>query len=227
MTPPISAPGNCRRDCTRSSACLTNIPSPKASIRAGASGWRARSSMRRPKSGLDRDSGLTDAMTPREAVVRLDSFVCDVKDTLVADGLHIFGRVPPQPDGEPTEMPYEACAAGERAALLAALDGQHVTPGPAGSPWRGRRDVLPTGRNLFTVDCRAVPSRTAAGQGEASRRCLADPASAGSRRLSAQRDAGSLGFGDHAHRRRGIRDGSAADGRGAGMGHHFRAGHGF
>jgi cobaltochelatase CobN len=118
------------------------------------------------ESGLDRDSGLSDAMTPREAVVRLDSFVCDVKTTLVADGLHIFGRVPLQSAGGQTEMPFEACAAGERAALLAALNGKHVAPGPAGSPWRGRRDVLPTGRNLFTVDTRAVPSRTAAEQGE-------------------------------------------------------------
>jgi cobaltochelatase CobN len=118
------------------------------------------------EAGLDRDSGLTEAMTPREAVVRLDSFVCDVKNTLVADGLHIFGRVPLQPDGNPSEIPFEACASGERAALLDALDGKHVAPGPAGSPWRGRRDVLPTGRNLFTVDCRAVPSRTAAEQGE-------------------------------------------------------------
>jgi cobaltochelatase CobN len=117
------------------------------------------------ESGLDRDSGLTDAMTPREAVVRLDSFVCDVKTTLVADGLHIFGRAP-QPVEDQAAMPFDACAAGERAALLAALDGKHVAPGPAGSPWRGRRDVLPTGRNLFTVDTRAVPSRTAAEQGE-------------------------------------------------------------
>jgi cobaltochelatase CobN len=116
------------------------------------------------ESGLDRDSGLTDTMTPREAVVRLDSFVCDVKTTLVADGLHIFGRAPP-PVEDQAAMPFEACAAGERAALLAALDGKHVAPGPAGSPWRGRRDVLPTGRNLFTVDTRAVPSRTAAEQG--------------------------------------------------------------
>jgi cobaltochelatase CobN len=115
-------------------------------------------------SGLDRDSGLTDTMTPREAVVRLDSFVCDVKTTLVADGLHIFGRAPP-PTEDQVAMPFEACAAGERAALLAALDGKHVAPGPAGSPWRGRRDVVPTGRNLFTVDTRAVPSRTAAEQG--------------------------------------------------------------
>ena len=99
-------------------------------------------------------------------MVRLDSFVCDVKNTLVADGLHIFGRVPPQIGEDQRDIPYEACAAGERAALLAALDGKHVAPGPAGSPWRGRRDVLPTGRNLFTVDTRAVPSRNAAEQGK-------------------------------------------------------------
>lgn len=118
------------------------------------------------ESGLDRDSGLTDTMAPDEALVRLDGFVCDIKNTLVADGLHVFGRVPPRTDGDQREIPYEACAAGERAALLAALDGKHVAPGPAGSPWRGRRDVLPTGRNLFTVDNRAVPSRTAAEQGK-------------------------------------------------------------
>ncbi len=41
-----------------------------------------------------------------------------------------------------------ASAAAERAALLAALDGARVAPGPAGAPARGRRDVLPTGRNL-------------------------------------------------------------------------------
>lgn len=116
------------------------------------------------ETGLDRDSGLSDTMTPREALVRLDSFVCDVKTTLVADGLHVFGRST-RVQGQ-AEMPYEACATGERTALLAALDGKHVAPGPAGSPWRGRRDVLPTGRNLFTVDTRAVPSCSATEQGE-------------------------------------------------------------
>jgi cobaltochelatase CobN len=118
------------------------------------------------ESGLDRDSGLHDAMTPLESVLRLDSFVCDVKDTLVADGLHIFGRVPPHIGENQRDIPYEACAAAECTALLAALDGKHVTPGPSGSPWRGRRDVLPTGRNLYTVDTRAVPSRNAAEQGK-------------------------------------------------------------
>ncbi len=117
------------------------------------------------ESGLDRDSGLNQTMTPGEALVRLDAFVCDVKTTLVADGLHVFGRAPSSPEDQ-AAMPFEACARSERAALLAALDGKHVVPGPAGSPWRGRRDVLPTGRNLFTVDTRAVPSRTAAEQGQ-------------------------------------------------------------
>jgi cobaltochelatase CobN len=36
-----------------------------------------------------------------------------------------------------------------------------VAPGPAGAPARGRTDVLPTGRNLFGIDPRAVPTGTA------------------------------------------------------------------
>jgi cobaltochelatase CobN len=49
----------------------------------------------------------------------------------------------------------------ERAALIAALDGRRIAAGPAGSPSRGRRDVLPTGRNLFTADPRTLPTPTA------------------------------------------------------------------
>src|SRR5205085_238348 len=37
-----------------------------------------------------------------------------------------------------------------------------VAPGPAGAPSRGRADVLPTGRNLTSIDPRAIPTRTAA-----------------------------------------------------------------
>jgi cobaltochelatase CobN len=40
-----------------------------------------------------------------------------------------------------------------------------VAAGPAGSPYRGRSDVLPTGRNLFAVDPRAVPTPSAHAQG--------------------------------------------------------------
>ena len=55
----------------------------------------------------------------------------------------------------------EASGDAELAALLAGLDGRFVAPGPSGAPSRGRPDVLPTGRNFFAVDLRAVPTESA------------------------------------------------------------------
>jgi len=49
----------------------------------------------------------------------------------------------------------------ETEAVLTALDGGFVAPGPSGAPSRGRPDVLPTGRNFYSVDVRAVPTETA------------------------------------------------------------------
>ena len=46
-------------------------------------------------------------------------------------------------------------------AVLHALDGGHVPAGPSGSPLRGLVNVLPTGRNFYAVDPKAVPSRLA------------------------------------------------------------------
>ncbi len=54
-----------------------------------------------------------------------------------------------------------ASGAREMAALLDGLDGRFVAPGPSGAPTRGRLDVLPTGRNFFSVDSRAIPTRAA------------------------------------------------------------------
>jgi len=45
--------------------------------------------------------------------------------------------------------------------LLGALDGRHVPAGPSGAPTRGMAHVLPTGRNFFSVDPKAIPSRLA------------------------------------------------------------------
>lgn len=45
--------------------------------------------------------------------------------------------------------------------LLRGLDGQYVPAGAAGAPTRGRPDVLPTGRNFYSVDIRAIPTETA------------------------------------------------------------------
>ncbi len=101
--------------------------------------------------GVEDDLGLPPGASAAEAITRIDRFVCDIKESQYGEGLHVFGR--------------GACGTEERAGLLAALDGKRVAAGPSGSPARGRSDVLPTGRNLYAVDPRAVPSRAAHAQG--------------------------------------------------------------
>ena len=55
----------------------------------------------------------------------------------------------------------DACGPHELHQLSRALQGRFVPPGPSGSPSRGRPDVLPTGRNFYAVDTRAIPTPTA------------------------------------------------------------------
>ncbi|HEY6501596.1 MAG TPA: cobaltochelatase subunit CobN [Streptosporangiaceae bacterium] len=70
----------------------------------------------------------------REAVVRVLQFAC-------------------------TEVvPRLAATDGEIAAVLTALSGGYVPAGPSGSPTRGLVNVLPTGRNFYSVDPKAIPS---------------------------------------------------------------------
>ncbi len=64
------------------------------------------------------------------------------------------------------------CADAETTALLAGLGGRAVAPGPSGAPTRGRPEVLPTGRNFFSVDARAVPTPAAWRIGKASAEAL-------------------------------------------------------
>ncbi|MGO6737828.1 cobaltochelatase subunit CobN [Rhizobium ruizarguesonis] len=54
-----------------------------------------------------------------------------------------------------------ACGPAEIEGLLKGLDGRFVAPGSSGAPTRGRPDVLPTGRNFYSVDSRAVPTPAA------------------------------------------------------------------
>ncbi len=102
------------------------------------------------------------AETPMvDALAALDAHLCDLGETAFRDGLHVFGRA-----AESESDTVVASARSERAGLLAALDGRFVPPGPAGSPSRGRTDVMPTGRNLTTLDPRALPTRAATLLGE-------------------------------------------------------------
>jgi len=54
-----------------------------------------------------------------------------------------------------------ACGESEIDGLLAGLNGRFVEPGSSGAPTRGRPDVLPTGRNFYSVDTRTVPTPAA------------------------------------------------------------------
>jgi cobaltochelatase CobN len=213
-------------------------------------------------SRLDEDAGITPQMDETDALTRLDTYLCELKESQIRDGLHIFGTSPagdqerdltvallrvPRGDGtggdasliralardcgiDPENLdpldcemgaPYNgprhkflwaagsvvdpwrtngdtverleklaqlavqwpetpkhfrhtgpvleaahgeiipairACGEAERCALLAGLEGRFIPPGPSGAPTRGRPDVLPTGRNFFSVDSRAIPT---------------------------------------------------------------------
>ncbi|QDH17749.1 cobaltochelatase subunit CobN [Swingsia samuiensis] len=109
-----------------------------------------------------------------EALARLDAYLCDVKDLQIRDGLHVFGQAAPKVTqlaenmasiaGVPTSAVnniLQKCGEAEMKALLDGLSGRFVSSGPSGAPTRGRLDVLPTGRNLYTMDPRAVPTASA------------------------------------------------------------------
>ncbi|HEY8267466.1 MAG TPA: cobaltochelatase subunit CobN, partial [Xanthobacteraceae bacterium] len=132
---------------------------------------------RAENAGVLAESGAKCDMSEDDQLARLDAYLCDVKDLQIRDGLHIFGRTPeparrqellsalqasnPGVSAEMLSSRLDIVASNERAALIAALDAKFVAPGPSGAPTRGRADVLPTGRNLYTIDPRAVPTRSA------------------------------------------------------------------
>ncbi len=123
--------------------------------------------------GLLREIGAPPDASDEDALARLDAFLCDVKVLRVSDGLHVLGVAPAPPrraallqalgagEGSPVAAALDGSAPAELDAVLDALDGRFVPAGPSGCPASGRADVLPTGRNLHTVDPRAVPTPAA------------------------------------------------------------------
>ena len=106
------------------------------------------------RSGFAAECGVSRETDIAETLTRLDAWMCDLKEMRIGDGLHVFGRS----DNDPAR---DACARAERGALISALAGRFIEPGPAGAPSRGRADVLPTGRNLYCIDPRHSPTQTA------------------------------------------------------------------
>ncbi len=126
------------------------------------------------ETGLMADAGLNDSAATSDLLGDLDAWLCDIKEMRIADGLHVFGRANSAAVNQDTlrvmdevldpvaaSLRLLASPEAERDGLLAALGGKFVAAGPAGAPSRGRVDVLPTGRNLYSIDPRAVPTRTA------------------------------------------------------------------
>ncbi|MGQ0662474.1 MAG: cobaltochelatase subunit CobN [Pseudomonadota bacterium] len=209
--------------------------------------------------GIGRDCGIAEAEPAASALVKLDAWLCEIKDMQIRDGLHVFGEAPaddrlvelalaiarvprgggqgreasllralaadlglafdpldcalaapwtgPRPaalaEGGPwrtngdaierlerlahdlvarTRAPapgwtragavldwiagdlvpaITASGEAEIAGLLRGLDGRRVAAGPAGAPTRGRPEVLPTGRNFYSLDPRSVPTPSA------------------------------------------------------------------
>jgi cobaltochelatase CobN len=209
---------------------------------------------------LDQELGFSVTDDPDSWLPRLDAYLCDLKESQIRDGLHVFGESPtgrlrrdtllallriPRGDGEggnasllraladdlalgfdpincdmaaPWEGPrpaslsrydgdawrthgdtrerlellsldliegvlpadvgpasaavldrlfqeiaplLDSCGDAEMSGLLSALEGRFVPAGPSGAPSRGRLDVLPTGRNFYSVDVRNLPTQTA------------------------------------------------------------------
>ncbi len=74
----------------------------------------------------------------------------------------------------PIRKAVEQSPAYELQFLLRGLEGKYIPAGPSGAPTRGRPEVLPTGRNFFSVDTRAVPTPAAWRLGWASASVLID-----------------------------------------------------
>lgn len=107
------------------------------------------------RAGISEACGLAAGMSENDALARVDSFLCDLKELSIRDGLHVLD-------------------AAELDAIMTALDGRFVEPGPSGAPSRGRADVLPTGRNLYSADPRTVPTPTAWSNGRRAANAILD-----------------------------------------------------
>ena len=115
--------------------------------------------------GLAED-GTDDRAAVDEAEIRARALVAELQqagwDPAVAEKLTDNRDVAAILRFAATEVvPRLAGTAGEIDQILRALDGRFIAAGPSGSPLRGLVNVLPTGRNFYSVDPKAVPSRLA------------------------------------------------------------------
>ncbi|MER6047647.1 cobaltochelatase subunit CobN [Streptomyces sp. NPDC001793] len=102
--------------------------------------------------------GLVQAMEDADWEPAAAARVAEGHPAAVADILDFAAR---------EVVPRLAATTDELDHALHALNGGFVPAGPSGSPLRGLVNVLPTGRNFYSVDPKAVPSRLAWETGQA------------------------------------------------------------
>jgi cobaltochelatase CobN len=99
---------------------------------------------------------ILDGQSPREAALEVIDLM---DDPTHLDSLDPFTDII-------LDLDRRIAASLEIEALMHAFEGGFIAPGPSGLITRGRDDVLPTGRNFFTLDPRRVPTKAAANVGE-------------------------------------------------------------
>tara|TARA_B100000989_G_scaffold229904_1_gene176767 strand:- start:1416 stop:4700 length:3285 start_codon:yes stop_codon:yes gene_type:complete len=107
--------------------------------------------------GLASDLGLLESDDTNTVLAKIDKFVCGVKDSQFGDGLHIYGRV----QKKKYSFDIKESIKKEKENLIKSISGYRLESGPSGSPFRGRLDVLPSGRNLYSNDPLSIPSKVA------------------------------------------------------------------
>ena len=122
-----------------------------------------------------------DEEVPTGDIDRLSSYLLELETRLIPVGLHVTGdttgldetakaaaRLRGVPDDHPVvaDLLTRAAATDELGALVRALDGRFVPPGPGGDPARNP-EVLPAGRNIHALNPWSIPSAVAAKTGEA------------------------------------------------------------
>jgi cobaltochelatase CobN len=149
---------------------------------AGARRQALREQLRAEMAGLGLPPADDDAAFER-AVQELPRRIDALRRRVLTVGLHVFGRAPQgvvaeryveearrgglAAEGEAALRAGLAACGDEIDALVGALAGRFVAPGPSGHLSRGKSDALPTGRNFYGIDlaCLPTPAAQAVGQG--------------------------------------------------------------
>jgi cobaltochelatase CobN len=118
---------------------------------------------------LPLESGLHPWRTVREAIAALEQEAANVIENVISASMR--GDRSIQAPGPATQqelawvsdrlLPALQQTDQEITNLLHGLAGGYVPSGAAGAPTRGRPEVLPTGRNFYSVDIRAIPTESA------------------------------------------------------------------